>query len=119
MHMIDLNFDYDSRADSLFVWSKEKYQYDYSFTIDDDVVMDIDVNSLPVAFEFFNASRWFDIPKNDFKHIKSIKINVEVNEKFVCLNADLVVLTNVSHMYRIRTNLDKFPTNNYEFCLAN
>jgi len=117
--MINLDYDYDPRADSLFVWSKNKYQYDFSFTIDDDIVIDIDCNSLPVAFEFFNASRWFNVKKSDFNHIESIKILVEINEKFICLNADLVVLANDVHIYRIRTNLDKFPTNEYEFSLKN
>lgn len=117
--MMGLNFDYDPMADSLFLWCQKDYHYDYSFTVDDDVLMDMDENGLPVAFEFLNASNWFDMDKEYFNLIKDIKIHVEINDKFICLNADLVVLKKTSHIYRIRTNLDNFPSNNYEFGLAN
>lgn len=116
--MIGMKFDYDSVGDSLFLWSLRDYRYDYSFAID-DVVIDIDEDGLPVAFEFLNASRWFDIQKRDFQQLEDIRIFLEVTDKFVCLNADLSASKNNSHIYRIRTNLDNFPTNNYEFRLEN
>ena len=72
MHMIELNVDYDPLGDSLFVWSQKDYQYDYSFVIDEDIVIDMDENGLPVAFEFLNASYWFEITKAALRSISGI-----------------------------------------------
>ena len=84
-----------------------------------DVLMDFDTLLNTSAFEFLNASRWFDIQKRDFQQLEDIRIFLEVTDKFVCLNADLSASKNNSHIYRIRTNLDNFPSDNYEFGLEN
>ena len=51
-------YDYNSQGDSLFIYCVEDYEYEVSLELDNGVILDIDKEGKPVAFEFLNASKY-------------------------------------------------------------
>ena len=56
-------YDYDRQGDSLFIYCVDDYEYEVSLELDNDVILDIDKEGKPVAFEFLNASKIFNLDK--------------------------------------------------------
>ena len=78
-------YDYDSKGDSLFIYCVEDYEYEVSFELDNDIILDIDSEGQPVAFEFLNASKIFNLDKGFFKNLAKISIRLIVTEKKIDL----------------------------------
>ncbi|MBQ9024986.1 MAG: DUF2283 domain-containing protein [Methanobrevibacter sp.] len=62
-----VEYDYDYNGDSLFIYCIDSYDYEVSIELDNDVILDFDLMGKPVAFEFLNASKIFNLDKNYFK----------------------------------------------------
>ena len=86
-----LAYDYDRQGDSLFIYSVEKYEYEVSLELDNDVILDIDKDGNPVAFEFLNASKLFHLEKSYFKNLIKITVKSTVTDESIKLTAELVV----------------------------
>jgi len=56
-NIFEVEYKYDMEVDALFINIKKDYEYDTSIELDNDVIMDFDKNSVPVALEVLNASR--------------------------------------------------------------
>ena len=67
-------YDYDHQGDSLFIYCVDDYEYEVSLELDNDVILDLDTNGKPVAFEFLNASKVFHLDKSYFKNLVKISI---------------------------------------------
>ena len=87
----NLTFDYDGQGDSLFIYSVEKYEYEVSLELDNDVILDIDKEGNPVAFEFLNASKLFHLEKSYFNNLIKITVKSTVTDESIKLTAELVV----------------------------
>ncbi|MBQ8017827.1 MAG: DUF2283 domain-containing protein [Methanobrevibacter sp.] len=111
--MARLRYDYDYKNNSLFVYSSDPYEYDVSIELDNDVTLDLDINSKPVAFEFLNASELFNLDKGYFKNLVSITIQAAITEENICLNVQLVaIIHNNAQIFdasRITSNLNNIP----------
>ena len=106
-------YDYDSKGDSLFIYCVEDYEYEVSFELDNDIILDIDSEGQPVAFEFLNASKIFNLDKGFFKNLAKISIRLIVTEKKIDLKVQLIVpvhnKTQIFGVNRIATNLNGIP----------
>ncbi|MCQ2961803.1 MAG: DUF2283 domain-containing protein [archaeon] len=106
-------YDYDSKGDSLFIYYVEDYEYEVSFELDNDIILDIDSEGQPVAFEFLNASKIFNLDKGFFKNLAKISIRLIVTEKKIDLKVQLIVpvhnKTQIFGVNRIATNLNGIP----------
>ncbi len=58
-----VTYDYDRQGDSLFINRVDDYEYEVSLELDNNVILDIDKDSKPVAFEFLNVSKIFKLEK--------------------------------------------------------
>lgn len=81
-----IKYDYDCSNDSLFLYGKDRYDYDFSEELDNGIIIDFDKNQNPVAFEIFNASKKFKINKNVFNVLSSIKVKITITEKAIDLS---------------------------------
>jgi len=75
-----VNLDYDEKYDSLFVFCEDDYEYGTSLELGYDIILDFSVEGVPVAFEFLNASSLFNVNKEDFFNIKSLKIKSRITK---------------------------------------
>lgn len=85
-------YDYDYNGDSLFIYCADDYEYEVSVELNNDVILDLDVEDKPVAFEFLNASRIFKLEKNLFKNIINICIHSNIMDESISLKVELVVV---------------------------
>ena len=108
-----VKYDYDYKGDSLFVYCVDFYEYDVSLELDNDVILDLDVDGKPVAFEFLNASKVFKLDKAYFKNLLSIGIQSKITVDAINLNVRLTALIhNKNHLFdvnRITSNLNNIP----------
>lgn len=115
-------YDYDHKNDSLFIYCEEPYEYEVSLELDNNVILDLDTNGKPVAFEFLNASKVFKLDKSYFKNLISIHIQSDITEESIKLKAELSVLVHnknqVFDVNRITSNLDNIPSVETELITA-
>lgn len=115
----NIEFDYDIQSDSLFVYRNIDYEYDVSFELGDDVIMDFDKNNVPVAFEFLNASKLFKMKKIDFNNLLRIRIKADINEDEITLNIHIVAAIHNKNtnfdVNRVASNIQNIPVYASEF----
>ena len=70
-----LNISYDDEYDTLLIYLNQDYTYLQSKELTNNIIMDIDVNKKPVAFEFLNAS--------DIYSLKDTEITPEIMNIFL------------------------------------
>lgn len=108
-----LAYDYDRQGDSLFIYSVEEYEYEVSLELDNDVILDIDKEGNPVAFEFLNASKLFHLEKSYFNNLKKITVKSTITDESIKLTAELVIpihnKTQIFDINRITSNLTGIP----------
>ncbi len=108
-----IEYDYDYKGDSLFVYCVDSYEYDVSIELDNDVILDLDVGGKPVAFEFLNASKIFKLDKGYFKNLLSIGIQSKITVDAINLNVQLIALIRNKNqsfdVNRITSNLNNIP----------
>ena len=106
-------YDYDRQGDSLFIYCVDDYEYEISLELDNDVILDIDKDGKPVAFEFLNASKIFNLDKSHFNNLTKITIQSIITEDAINLKVKLAVpvhnKTQTFGMNRITTNLNGIP----------
>ena len=106
-------YDYDYVGDSLFIYCIDSYEYDVYLELDNDVILDFDINGKPVAFEFLNASKIFNLDKSYFKNLVKINIQSNITEDLISLKVQLLVLVHnknqVFDINRITSNLSNIP----------
>ena len=108
-----VTYDYDIQGDSLFIYSVDDYEYEVSLELDNDVILDLDINGRPVAFEFLNASKVFNLDKNYFNDLLKISIQSSITKDAVNLSVQLAVpihnKTQLFDLSRITSNLNNIP----------
>ena len=120
--MNKVKYDYDHKNDSLFIYCVAPYRYEVSLELDNDVILDLDTDGKPVAFEFLNASKVIKRDKSYFKNVVSIHIQSDITEESIKLKAELSVLVHnknlVFDVNRITSNLDNIPSVETELITA-
>lgn len=98
--------NYDYECDALMLKYDGNYDYDYSLELSNDVIVDFDINGIPCAFEFLNASKLFGFDKSSLMNIKKINVSINVTSKLIELSTLIVVLVhNKSISNRLRNSL--------------
>ena len=115
-------YDYDHQGDSLFIYCVDDYEYEVSLELDNDVILDIDKEGKPVAFEFLNVSKIFNLDKSHFNNLTKITIQSIITEEAINLKVKLAVpvhnKTQTFGMNRITTNLNGIPAIESELVTA-
>ncbi|MBQ7927929.1 MAG: DUF2283 domain-containing protein [Methanobrevibacter sp.] len=122
MNKNNVVYDYDYQNDSLFIHCVDSYDYEVSLELDNDVILDLDINGKPVAFEFLNASKVFHLDKSYFKNLVKISIQSLIDEESIKLNVQLIVLVHnrnqVFNVNCIASNLNNIPSMETELVTA-
>lgn len=101
-------YKYDSSSDILGIKVNRDFKYDETVEMDDGLLLDFDVDNVPVSLEILDASKRFNIPKESLNNIICFKMDVCVDEKSISINAMLgVVLGDVENMQ----NMVSFTSN--------
>lgn len=90
--------------------------------LNNDVILDIDKEGNPVAFEFLNASKLFHLEKSYFNNLIKITVKSTVTDESIKLTAELVFpvhnKTQIFDINRITSNLTGIPETESELATA-
>ena len=99
---------YDHSCDVLGIRIIDNYEYETSVELSNDVILDFDINNVPVALEILNASKVLKVPKYALNNIPMIQMNVDVDEKSISLKACFgVIIHNKEQIHSV----DSFTSN--------
>ncbi|NYB51205.1 MAG: DUF2283 domain-containing protein [Methanobacteriaceae archaeon] len=92
----EVNYNYDGEVDALFIHLKKDFSYATSVELNENVILDFDSNSLPVALEILNASKILKTTKFSLRNIQQIRMRVNVDCRSISLKLNLTVA--IHHM---------------------
>ena len=105
----ELDYSYDSSCDVLVVKVKRDFTYAKTVEMDVGVLLDFDINNLPISLEILDASKIFKVPKGSLNNPSSFNMNVCVNEDSIKIDVRMSLLNEYHHE---NTKLDSL-VNNY------
>ena len=105
----ELDYNYDSSCDVLVVKVKRDFTYAKTVEMDEGVLLDFDINNLPISLEILDASKIFKVPKGSLNNPSSFNMNVCVNEDSIKIDVRMSLLNEYHHE---NTKLDSL-VNNY------
>ena len=104
-----LDYSYDSSCDVLVVKVKRDFTYAKTVEMDVGVLLDFDINNVPISLEILDASKIFKVPKGSLNNPSSFNMNVCVNEDSIKIDVRMSLLNEYHHE---NTKLDSL-VNNY------
>ena len=104
-----LDYSYDSSCDVLVVKVKRDFTYAKTVEMDVGVLLDFDINNLPISLEILDASKIFKVPKCSLNNPSSFNMKVCVNEDSIKIDVIMEVVIDYHHE---NTKLDSL-VNNY------
>ena len=105
----ELDYNYDSSCDVLVVKVKRDFTYAKTVEMDEGVLLDFDINNVPISLEILDASKIFKVPKGSLNNPSSFNMNVFVNEDSIKIDVRMSLLNEYHHE---NTKLDSL-VNNY------
>ena len=105
----ELDYNYDSSCDVLVVKVKRDFTYAKTVEMDEGVLLDFDINNVPISLEILDASKIFKVPKGSLNNPSSFNMNVCVNEDSIKIDVRMSLLNEYHHE---NTKLDSL-VNNY------
>ena len=104
-----LDYSYDASFDILGVKVKRDFTYAKTVEMDVGVLLDFDINNLPIFLEILDASKIFKVPKGSLNNPSSFNMKVCVNEDSIKIDVIMEVVIDYHHE---NTKLDSL-VNNY------
>ena len=105
----ELDYSYDSSCDVLVVKVKRDFTYAKTVEMDEGVLLDFDINNVPISLEILDASKIFKVPKGSLNNPSSFNMKVCVNEDSIKIDVRMRLLNEYHHE---NTKLDSL-VNNY------
>lgn len=87
-----VDYRYDSSADVLAVKVKRDFTYHETVEMDEGVLLDFDVDNVPVSLEILDASKRLNVPKYSLRNIFSFNMNVCVDDDCIKIEVTVGVL---------------------------
>lgn len=89
--LLEMDYEYDSQADALFIEKKSEYEHNQSIEIDTGIIMDFDEKNNPAALEILDASKILNTSK--FNLIRDLQgvFTIKITEKTISLEAKFKV----------------------------
>ena len=104
-----LDYSYDASFDILVVKVKRGFTYAKTVEMDEGVLLDFDINNVPISLEILDASKIFKVPKGSLNNPSSFNMKVCVNEDSIKIDVRMRLLNEYHHE---NTKLDSL-VNNY------
>lgn len=112
---------YDVASDILGVKSNKKFEYRETIEMDDGLLLDFDVDNVPVSLEILDASKRFNLPRESLDNIVFFKMEVCIEDKSISLKAILGVLVdnveNIQDIESFTSNHNHYPNGISELAL--
>ena len=105
----ELDYNYDSSCDVLVVKVKRDFTYAKTVEMDEGVLLDFDINNVPISLEILDASKIFKVTKGSLNNPSSFNMKVCVNEDSIKIDVRMSLLNEYHHE---NTKLDSL-VNNY------
>lgn len=75
----------------------------------DDVLLDFDINNIPVALEILDATKKINVSKQYLNKINSFNLEVEVTEEIIRINALFgFVIHNKKNSHELNSLIDNY-----------
>ena len=110
----EVDYRYDYTYDVLAIKVTRPFEYDKTVEMDEGVLLDFDVDNIPVSLEILDASKRLNVPKYSLKNLIDFKMNVSVDDKSICVCANFKVMLHNKEQFPI---LESF-TSNYSNILS-
>ena len=121
-NMQELIYKYDRHADILGVKVNRKFHYGETVEMDEGLLLDFDVNRVPVSLEILDASKRFNLPGDSFENVVFFKMEVCIEEKSIFLNAVVCVLLNdienTQNIASFTSNINNLPNMDVKLALV-
>lgn len=85
-------YRYDYPSDNLGIKVTHNFEYDETVEMDEGILLDFDVDNVPVSLEMLDASKRLGLDSESLKNIVCLEVNILVDEKSISLNAVIGVL---------------------------
>lgn len=105
----EIDYRYDASFDILVVKVKRDFTYAKTVEMDVGVLLDFDINNVPISLEILDASKIFKVPKGSLNNPSSFNMKVCVNEDSIKIDVRMRILVNY---HQENTTLD-YLVNNY------
>ncbi len=83
--------EYDTQSDTLYLRVVYPYKYSESIELSDNIILDFDVNNIPVALEILDASKFFHVKPYALRNF-GLDMNIQIEEDKISLNAKFILL---------------------------
>ena len=118
----EVDYRYDYTYDVLAIKVTRPFKYDKTVDMVDGVLLDFDVDSVPVSLEFLDASKRLNVPKYSLKNLIDFKMSVSVDDKSICICANFKVMLHNKEQSPIlesfTSNYSNIPSMETEFATA-
>lgn len=88
----EVDYRYDSSSDVLAVKVKKDFNYGRTVEMDEGVLLDFDVDNVPISLEILDASKRFKVPKYSLRNLFSFNMGVCVNEDSIKIDVTVGVI---------------------------
>lgn len=78
--------EYDTQSDILYLRVVNPYKYRESIELADNIIIDFDVNNIPVALEILDASKFFHVKPYALRNF-GLDMNIQIKKDKISLNA--------------------------------
>ncbi len=118
----EVDYRYDYTYDVLAIKVTRPFEYDKTVEMDEGVLLDFDVDNIPVSLEILDASKRLNVPKYSLKNLIDFKMSVSVNDKSICICANFKVMLHNKEQSPIlesfTSNYSNIPSMETEFATA-
>ena len=118
----EVDYRYDYTYDVLAIKVTRPFEYEKTVEMDEGVLLDFDVDNIPVSLEILDASKRLNVPKYSLKNLIDFKMSVSVNDKSICICANFKVMLHNKEQSPIlesfTSNYSNIPSMETEFATA-
>lgn len=118
----EVDYRYDNTYDVLAIKVTRPFEYEKTVEMDEGVLLDFDVDNIPVSLEILDASKRLNVPKYSLKNLIDFKMSVSVDDKSICVCANFKVMLHNKEQSPIlesfTSNYSNIPSMKTEFATA-
>lgn len=118
----EVDYRYDYTYDVLAIKVTRPFEYDKTVEMDEGVLLDFDVDNIPVSLEILDASKRLNVPKYSLKNLIDFKMSVSVDDKSICICANFKLMLHNKEQSPIlesfTSNYSNIPSMETEFATA-
>jgi uncharacterized protein YuzE len=94
-------YKYDCEYDRLTIRAKDEYNYENTLELGNGILLDFNINNIPVALDIFDASKLFNVTKLSLKNIKDINMNIIISKEKINVNLkiDMNIHNKLTHKF--------------------